>query len=50
MIIAIPLIDVPYKKTEVARGILPKNVSLKSVVHNVSNARYYCCRFSLERC
>jgi homoserine kinase len=38
MIIAIPLIKVPDKKTEIARSVLPNNVSLKSVVHNVSNA------------
>jgi homoserine kinase len=48
MIIAIPLIDVPYKKTEVARGILPKNVSLKSVVHNVSNASTIVAGFLLK--
>ncbi|OLB89798.1 MAG: homoserine kinase [Thaumarchaeota archaeon 13_1_40CM_38_12] len=38
MIIAIPLIEVPDKKTEIARSVLPNDVSLKSVVHNVSNA------------
>ena len=48
MIIAIPLIEVPYKKTEVARGILPKNVSLKSVVHNVSNASTIVAGFLLK--
>jgi len=48
MIIAIPLIEVPYKKTEVARGVLPKNVSLKSVVHNVSNASTIVAGFLLK--
>ncbi len=50
MIIAMPLIEVPDKKTEIARSVLPKCVSLKSVVHNVSNARYDCCWISLKRC
>jgi homoserine kinase len=48
IIIAIPLIEVPYKKTEVARGILPKNVSLKSVVHNISNASTIVAGFLLK--
>ncbi|MDQ6666974.1 MAG: homoserine kinase [Thermoproteota archaeon] len=48
MIIAIPLIEVPYKKTEVARGVLPKNVSFKSVVHNVSNASTIVAGFLLK--
>jgi len=48
IIIAIPLIEVPYKKTEVARGILPENVSLKSVVHNISNASTIVAGFLLE--
>ena len=38
MVIAIPLIRVPKRKTEVARSVLPTQVPLKSVVHNVSNA------------
>jgi homoserine kinase len=38
LVIAVPLIKVPKKKTEVARSVLPKAVPLKSVVHNVSNA------------
>jgi len=36
--IAIPKMDVPKKKTEVARSVLPENVSLKHVVSNVANA------------
>ena len=50
MIIAMPLIEVPDKKTEIARGVLPKCVSLKSVVHNVSNAGPICYWISLKRC
>jgi homoserine kinase len=38
LVIAIPLIKVPKRKTEVARSVLPNEVPLKSVVHNVSNA------------
>jgi homoserine kinase len=38
LVIAIPLIKVPRRKTEVARSVLPTHVPLKSVVHNVSNA------------
>jgi homoserine kinase len=32
------MMDVPRKKTEFARGVLPEQVPLESVVHNVSNA------------
>lgn len=38
LVIAVPLIKVPKRKTEVARSVLPNQVPLKSVVHNVSNA------------
>jgi homoserine kinase len=38
LVIAVPLIKVPKRKTEVARSVLPNAVPLKSVVHNVSNA------------
>jgi homoserine kinase len=38
LVIAVPLIKVPKRKTEVARSVLPSTVPLKSVVHNVSNA------------
>ena len=36
--VAIPKIEVPKKKTEVARSVLPENVALKQVVSNVANA------------
>ncbi|MFY9799496.1 MAG: homoserine kinase [Candidatus Nitrosopolaris sp.] len=48
MIIAMPLIEVPDKKTEIARGVLPKCVSLKSVVYNVSNASTIVAGFLLK--
>jgi len=48
MIIAIPLIEVPAKKTEIARSVLPNVVSLKSVVHNVSNASTIVAGFLLK--
>jgi homoserine kinase len=38
LVIAIPIIKVPKRKTEIARSVLPNQVPLKSVVHNVSNA------------
>jgi homoserine kinase len=38
LVVGFPMIDVPRRKTEFARGVLPEQVSLKSVVHNVSNA------------
>jgi homoserine kinase len=38
LVIAVPLIKVPKRKTEVARSVLPNAVPLKSVVYNVSNA------------
>jgi homoserine kinase len=37
-IVAVPSIPVPARKTEVARSVLPKEVPLKSMVHNVSGA------------
>ena len=46
--IAIPLIEVPDKKTQIARGVLPNDVSLKSVVHNVSNASTIVAGFLLK--
>lgn len=38
LVIALPLIELPKKKTEFARSVLPKKTTLESVVHNVSNA------------
>ena len=38
MVVAVPAMPVPAKKTEMARSVLPKEVPLKSVVQNVSGA------------
>ena len=38
LVIAIPSLEVPKKKTEVARSVLPIMVPLKDVVHNISGA------------
>ena len=38
LVIAVPLMKVPKRKTEIARSVLPNQIPLKSVVHNVSNA------------
>lgn len=38
LVVAVPSIPVPERKTEVARSVLPKEVPLRSVVHNVSGA------------
>lgn len=36
--VAIPKLDVPVKKTQVSRGVLPKQVKLSDSVRNLSNA------------
>lgn len=36
--VAIPKLDVPVKKTQVSRGVLPKQVRLSDSVRNLSNA------------
>ncbi|MER5174816.1 MAG: homoserine kinase [Candidatus Nitrosocosmicus sp.] len=38
LVVCVPLIDVPKMKTEFARSILPKEVPLKKMVQNLSNA------------
>ena len=38
LVVAVPRIPVPERKTQVARSVLPKEVPLKSVVHNISAA------------
>lgn len=47
-IVAVPSLDVPMKKTELARSVLPKQVPLKDVVHNVSNASTLVAGFLLK--
>ncbi len=46
--LAIPKMDVPKKKTEVARSVLPANVALKHVVTNVANASTIVAGFVLK--
>jgi homoserine kinase len=49
LVIAVPIsLQVPEKKTEVARSVLPKEVPLKSVVHNVSGAATIVAGFALK--
>jgi homoserine kinase len=48
IIVAIPQIRVPKKKTEAARNILPKNVSLDNVIQNISNASTVVAGFALK--
>jgi len=38
LVVCVPLIEVPKMKTEVARKVLPKEVPLKKMVQNLSNA------------
>ena len=38
LVVGVPLIEVPKRKTEFARSVLPQHVPLASVVHNVAHA------------
>jgi homoserine kinase len=49
VVVAVPIsMQVPKKKTEVARSVLPEAVPLKSVVHNVSSASTIVAGFALK--
>lgn len=49
LVVAVPIsMKVPEKKTEVARSVLPREVPLKSVVHNVSGASIIVAGFALK--
>jgi homoserine kinase len=49
LVAAVPIsMKVPEKKTEVARQVLPREVSLKDVVHNVSAASTVVAGFALK--
>jgi homoserine kinase len=49
LVVAVPVsMQVPERKTEVARSVLPKEVPLKSVVHNVSGAATIVAGFALK--
>jgi homoserine kinase len=47
VVVAVPTIPVPARKTEVARSVLPKEVSLRRVVQNVSGASTVVAGFAL---
>lgn len=48
LVVAVPCLEVPKKKTEVARSVLPKVVPLKDVVHNISGAATIVAGFALK--
>jgi homoserine kinase len=48
VVVAVPCLEVPKKKTEVARSVLPKVVPLKDVVHNISGAATIVAGFALK--
>jgi homoserine kinase len=49
LVVAVPVsMQVPEKKTEVARSVLPKEVPLKSAVHNVAGASTIVAGFALK--
>jgi homoserine kinase len=48
LVVAVPWLEVPKKKTEVARSVLPKAVPLKDVVHNISGAATIVAGFALK--
>ena len=48
LVIAVPWLEVPKKKTEVSRSVLPKVVPLKDVVHNISGAATIVAGFALK--
>jgi homoserine kinase len=48
LVVVVPCLEVPKKKTEVARSVLPKVVPLKDVVHNISGAATIVAGFALK--
>ena len=48
LVVAVPSLEVPKKKTEMARSVLPKVVPLKDVVHNISGAATIVAGFALK--
>ncbi|MGH9990884.1 MAG: homoserine kinase [Nitrososphaera sp.] len=48
LVVAVPWLEVPKKKTEVARSVLPKVVPLKDIVHNISGAATIVAGFALK--
>jgi homoserine kinase len=48
LVVAVPSIQVPERKTEMARSVLPKEIPLRSMVHNVSGASTIVAGFALK--
>lgn len=48
LVVAVPIITIPERKTEVSRRVLPREVSLENVVHNVANASFVVAGFVLQ--
>src|ERR671916_1602033 len=48
LVVAVPCLEEPKKKTEVARSVLPEVVPLKDVVHNISGAATIVAGFALK--
>ena len=48
LVVAVPWLEVPKKKTEQARSVLPKVVPLKDVVYNISGAATIVAGFALK--
>jgi homoserine kinase len=49
LVVAIPIsMEVPKKKTQIARSVLPKKVPLKSMVHNIAGAATIVAGFALK--
>lgn len=48
LVVAVPSIPVPEKKTEVARSVIPREVPLRSAVRNVSGASTIVAGFALK--
>jgi homoserine kinase len=48
LVVGVPLIEVPKRKTEFARSVLPQQVPLASVVHNVAHASTIVAGFVLK--
>lgn len=38
LVVCVPTINVPKKKTEISRAVLPKKIPLQNIVYNMSNA------------
>ena len=50
MVICVPLIQVPKMKTEFSRKVIPQQVPLEKMVHNVVKCMFRSCRLLLQGC